>query len=771
VGKTALVNKWLSQMGRDNYRGAERVYGWLFYSQGAAEGRQVSADQFIAAALTWFGDPDPTAGSPWDKGERLAELIKAQRTLLILDGLEPLQSPPPVETGKIKDPGLTSLLRELARQNPGLVVISTRLAVDDLKDFVIASDGRVGGDLPPYRDQAKQSPRGEEIASTEEHRLAMTGTMLEIDLDSLSDESGAAYLKYLGVDGTDKEREQASHDFGGHALALTLLGRYIKVVHNGDIRKRGEIPHVMDEQKQGAHARRVMESYERWLQGKPELDILRLMGLFDRPAEKGALDKLREEPVIQDLTNALQKLSDINWKYAVSNLRELRLLAPKDPYEPDTLDCHPLLREHFGEKLKTESQKAWREAHGRLYDYYKSAAKELPDTLEEMAQLFAAVLHGCLAERYDETFWDVYWDRISRDIEYFATRILGAGSAELSILSGFFRDTTWRTPVEDLIGEPRGFVLNQAGLDLRALGRLLEAVQPAQAGFELAIGDENWTNATRSAINIGETFLFAGDLTKALEWAKVSVELADRSRNPDHTRGARVFLGKILHYAGHFLEAGDLFRTAIKILKHHNPSESLLVRYEEFQYCDFLLDQGQIQDVYTRSNKWQMEATRRKDPLEIAFYNTLIGRTLFRIRMYSERVAPLQNPFTCFNRVIDNLRLAGYQDYIPLGLLARAEYYRVTDDLVKAQKDLDEAFTIATRGGMGLHLADCHLEFARLQVAKLKGLNVQTFQPDNLPTELVEARKHLVTAKEMINKMGYHRRDKEVEELEEQLKT
>ncbi len=42
---------------------------------------QVSADQFIAAALTWFGDPDPTAGSPWDKGERLAELIKAQRTL------------------------------------------------------------------------------------------------------------------------------------------------------------------------------------------------------------------------------------------------------------------------------------------------------------------------------------------------------------------------------------------------------------------------------------------------------------------------------------------------------------------------------------------------------------------------------------------------------------------------------------------------------------------------------------------------------------------
>ncbi len=55
---------------------------------------------------------------------------------------------------------------------------------------------------------------------------------------------------------------------------------------------------------------------------------------------------------------------------------------------------------------------------------------------------------------------------------------------------------------------------------------------------------------------------------------------------------------------------------------------------------------------------------------------------------------------------------------LPLGLLARMEYYRVTGDLNKAQKDLDEAFTIATRGGMGLYLADCHLEYARVYLAK-----------------------------------------------------
>ena len=48
--------------GGEDWRGAERVFGWSFYSQGAAEGRQASADPFIAAALRWFGDPDPRPG-------------------------------------------------------------------------------------------------------------------------------------------------------------------------------------------------------------------------------------------------------------------------------------------------------------------------------------------------------------------------------------------------------------------------------------------------------------------------------------------------------------------------------------------------------------------------------------------------------------------------------------------------------------------------------------------------------------------------------------
>lgn len=68
---------------------------------------------------------------------------------------------------------------------------------------------------------------------------------------------------------------------------------------------------------------------------------------------------------------------------------------------------------------------------------------------------------------------------------------------------------------------------------------------------------------------------------------------------------------------------------------------------------------------------------------------------------------------------------------------------------------LDKAQRIAERGQMGLHLADCHLERARLYLA--------TGERD-------AARAHWTTAKAMIGQMGYRRRDGEVKEIEEQLR-
>ena len=134
VGKSTLVNKWCEYLAADNFRGARRVFAWSFYSQGTNE-RVTSANAFIDEALCFFGDNGPMASSPWAKGERLAELVGREKSLLILDGMEPLQN----EHQGIKDPALARLVecfsegecRALRHNHPRAGQGADRICQDD----------------------------------------------------------------------------------------------------------------------------------------------------------------------------------------------------------------------------------------------------------------------------------------------------------------------------------------------------------------------------------------------------------------------------------------------------------------------------------------------------------------------------------------------------------------------------------------------------------------------------------------------------------------
>ena len=157
-----------------------------------------------------------------------------------------------------------------------------------------------------------------------------------IELENLSPEAGSQVLREAGVTkGTDKELQQAAREYGCHALALSLLGSYVATVYDGEIRKRDLIPQLTEDMEHGGHARRVMASYEIWLKGTAELEILYLMGLFDRPAPLGAIDVLIKGERINGLTDKLHHISDRDWRYAVKHLRDLRFLSAS---EADKLD-------------------------------------------------------------------------------------------------------------------------------------------------------------------------------------------------------------------------------------------------------------------------------------------------------------------------------------------------------------------------------------------------------------------------------------------------
>jgi hypothetical protein len=60
--------------------------------------------------------------------------------------------------------------------------------------------------------------------------------------------------------------------------------------------------------RQGFHARKVMESYQSWFGEGPELSVLRMLGLFDRPADEKALRALLKPPAIHGLTESLGRV-------------------------------------------------------------------------------------------------------------------------------------------------------------------------------------------------------------------------------------------------------------------------------------------------------------------------------------------------------------------------------------------------------------------------------------------------------------------------------
>jgi tetratricopeptide (TPR) repeat protein len=631
VGKSTLVNKWLERISADNYRGAQRVFAWAFHNQGSSE-KITSSDLFFSEALSWFGDPDPLAGSPWDKGVRLAELIRKKKTLLVLDGLEPLQSAYEYERGTIKDPGMATLLAELARNNNGLCIITTREKMPDLSTF--------------------------------------KETTCELNLEQISAEAGRALLRISGVQGTDAELEAATRDFGNHALALILLGVYLRDIKGHHISKASDISDLAISDEKGRHPRRMMAAFEKRFGEGPEVELLKILGHFDFSAEGGAIAAVRDAPPIANLTEHIAKLSEVDWLSLLERLRDKRLIAQKNKQEPDTLDCHPLIREHFRERLKIIIPDAWKEAHSRLYEYYKkSQQKEYPDTIEEMLPLYRAVSHGCQAGRHQEAFFDVYWKRILREGEFFAIYQLGAYGADLAALSGFF-DEKWSKPVAGFRDNWKAWLLNAAGFALRALGRPAEAAQPMKASLEAYIVQEKRENAAVVANNLVLLYLIIGDITKALEYAKQSIKLEDRrgngfQRNCQQDEGAAA-----LHQAGSMTEAEHLFQEAERMQKNRQSEYPFLFSVRGFQYCDLLLDKRNYNEVLSRAKQTIKIVEKCNWLSDIALDNLSLGRAHL-LQAIAEGTGDFSQAAEHLNQAVDGLRGAGTLHHLPRQIVSK----------------------------------------------------------------------------------------------------
>lgn len=760
VGKTSLVAHWQARMALRGYDGA-RYFDWSFYSQGMREQGGASADQFVNRALEFFGDPLMAGGaaSPWDKGARLAQLVAEQRTLLVLDGLESLQYPPGPLVGELRDPAVAALLKGLAQRNPGLCVVTTRERVSDLSAF-------------------------------------HTTTAPETPLHHLSTPAGVQLLSTLGIRGSQGELEALVQEVQGHALTLNLLGRYLAHAHGGDIRRRDRVRfQKADESIQGSHAFKAMAAYELWLLeggtvGARQLAILRLLGLFDRPADAACLGALRRPPAIAGLTEPVLDLAEDDWNVAVAALAHAGLVSVPDA-NLGTIDAHPLIREYFAKRLCDHGLEAWRGAHSRLYEYLRDSVEHQPGTLDGLQPLYQAVAHGCHAGRHQEVCESVYWSRILRGQAY-TIKQLGAFGADLGAVACFF-DHPWTTVSPLLTAQAQAWLLSEAAFRLRALGRLSEALQPMRAGLAMRIEQNASKNAAIIASNLSELQLALGEVRWAIADAEQALAHADGSGDMSQRIGIRTALADALHQAGRRDESAVLFRAVEALQSQRRPRHTLLYSLHGFRYSNLLLDEMErtawqcatgcqrysnkptaiepngtaaMREVESRTAQTLRYTKDNGLPiLDIALDHLTLGRaSLYHTVMLSggSETQLLAGTEQLINRAaapnhlavaVDSLRRAGQIDKLPWGLLSRAWLRVLQGDRDGARTDLDEAWEIAERGPMKLHMADIHLYRARLFHA------VKPYPWDSPHTDLAAARK-------LIEECGYWRRKEELEDAE-----
>lgn len=724
-GKSALVNHWLAALSGLNWPGLEKVFGWTFYSQGYRE--IASSDLFFESALSWFGDPDPLEGSPEQRAKRLAELVNSQPSLLILDGLEPLQLRHGDNCGRLIDVPMRTLLKELSLQNQGLCVVTTREIVTDIGHFSHTTS------------PVLQLPKLDKIASLD-------------------------VLESRKIKGSDDALGEICSLARGHALSLILLANMLRDFFKSDTEVAAQIVPELLHSSESDLLGDILNTYDKYLSDSDEGSILHLIGFFDRLAKPEELITLLSPPV-PGIREGLPALASPEWQKAVSRLRQSELLLPASGVEKEAIDAHPLIREHYSTKLRKQSPDAWREGNRRLFSHYASTTSEFPDTLGEVSSLYTAVIHGCRAGKQAEAYREVYEKRIHRGDVYYAFYNLGAYGADLATVSHFF-DETWAQVNGQFTRKEQADILVMAGFSLRLFGRLKEAAEVTKRGFDLHRELKDWPEAANDACNLSVQYLAMGELETARFFAEQSVQLSDQSDDAHEQVANRVILADVYLQLGKFEASLKIYQEIERILREHE------VNYDHFHQAApprrLNLQLAILQEKLWKEGKDIVSSNTDRDALQKikqeatdSYQSSLHGGTLLTKGLHSfvlGKVCLLENR-SGFNDDVQKTKshidkavsffeqASQQQQYLIHGILLRSTYYRSVDDIDNARIQTDFAAAMIHGEQPSVFQADIALECSWNEYAA---------------SDIAESRRCLIEAEKLVDSLSYFRRRSEI---------
>ena len=190
-----------------------------------------------------------------------------------------------------------------------------------------------------------------------------------------------------------------------------------------------------------------------------------------------------------------------------------------------------------------------------------------------MEPLFLAVICGCNAGLFRDALHQLYIPRIQRGDASFASNVLGARGALLSVLAHFFEEGRWGSLAEvsvegqSLTAEDQLFVLTQAGLYLiHTRGMSAPEARICYERAESLCHSLNRPALLYSAL-MGQWYysLMTAKLTATLQIAKRIYSLAQEQHDPALMTGACRAFAAALYYSGDFETARQYAMRGLQI--------------------------------------------------------------------------------------------------------------------------------------------------------------------------------------------------------------
>lgn len=448
TGKSSFIDKLIRDIA-PTYMGAKHVFSWHFYSQEDQPVTNVDTALFFDKAIRFFsnGNEEPLKAE-FQKVNQLLSILKKEKFILILDGIEVLLNPPYQNNGYFRDQAMYQFLSVIAREglsNGGLILITSR----------------------------------HKIVELERYRT----NFINIPMSLLTQSDAVRLLKYYHLKGSDEEFKAAVEEYKYHPLALTLFARILNDLHGGILALRNDITRLSDFHDNGQTVERLLQYYcTGWSYNQPEKIVMMYLALFKRPATYEELDVLiRNNEISKELC------SDSKLAITISNLKKIGLLL-----ENKELDTHALIREYFYLHFIKEYPEIFLKCNRILFSYYEGI--EIPEevtTVEQLDPLYRAIYYGCQARLFNEAL-QILWEKIFRERRFFSHRILGAVSNDFFAISQFFEDDWSCKEGCSLAEADQAWLLAVAAYLCSLSGRLRESVVTRSISLKLhrKLGDQ-----------------------------------------------------------------------------------------------------------------------------------------------------------------------------------------------------------------------------------------------------------------------------------------